>query len=116
MSAARPVSGPIRFTGAPWFDSWAADGVEALREGQEMFRKLVKITKIEIDGTAYEVRFFELRTIRGARRFSCEVRLGAADLIIVDDDSMTSLESKMDMLAPATVYSRLLAARPSVAA
>jgi hypothetical protein len=81
-----------------------------------MFRKLVKTTAIEVDGTAYEVRFYEVRTIRGARRFSCEVLLGAMDLIIIDDDSMTSLESKMDTLAPATVYSRLLAARPSVAA
>jgi hypothetical protein len=81
-----------------------------------MFRKLVKATEIEIDGTAYVLRFYEIRTIRGARRFSCEVLLGAADLIIVDDDSMSSLESKVDCLAPATVYSRLLAARPSVAA
>jgi hypothetical protein len=44
------------------------------------------------------------------------VLLGAADHIILDDDSMTSLESKVVRLAPATVYSRLLAARPSVAA
>jgi hypothetical protein len=81
-----------------------------------MFRKLVKTTAIEIDGRSYVVQFYEMRTIRGARRFSCEVLLGAADLIIVDDDSMSSLESKVDRLAPATVYSRLLAARPSVAA
>jgi hypothetical protein len=81
-----------------------------------MFRKLVKATEIEIDGTSYVLRFYEIRTLRGARRFSCEVLLGAADLIIVDDDSMSSLESKVDRLAPATVYSRLLAARPSVAA
>ncbi|MEO8075701.1 MAG: hypothetical protein ABI818_05180 [Acidobacteriota bacterium] len=87
-----------------------------IEEEQDMFRKLVKATEIDIDGTLYAVRFYEVRTARGARRFSCEVLLGAADLIIVDDDSMTSLESKMDMLAPATVYSRLLAARPCVAA
>jgi hypothetical protein len=85
-------------------------------EEHDMFRKLVKETEIEIDGTSYAVRFYEVRTARGARRFSCEVLLGAADLIIVDDDSMTSLESKMDTLAPATVYSRVLAARASVAA
>ena len=81
-----------------------------------MFRKLVKATEIEIDGRSYAVRFYEVRTVRGARRFSCEVLLGATDLIIIDDDSMSSLESKVDTLAPATVYSRLLAARPSVAA
>ena len=81
-----------------------------------MFRKLVKTTEIEIDGTGYVLRYYELKTIRGGRRFSCEVLLGAADRIILDDDSMSSLESKVARLAPATVYSRLLAARPSVAA
>ena len=81
-----------------------------------MFRKLVKTSEIDIDGTAYVMRFYELQTIRGRRRFSCEVLLGAADLIILDDDSMTSLESKVARLAPATVYSRVLAARSSVAA
>ena len=81
-----------------------------------MFRKLVKTTEIEVDGHNYAVRFFEQKTARGLRRFSCEVVLGAADRIIVDDDSMSSLESKVTRLAPATVYSRLLAARPSVAA
>jgi hypothetical protein len=44
------------------------------------------------------------------------VLLDAADRIIVDDDSMTSLESKVTRLAPATVYSRVLAGKPSVAA
>ena len=81
-----------------------------------MFRKLVKASKIEVDGTGYTLRFYELKTIRGGRRFSCEVWLAAADRIIVDDDSMSSLESKVERLAPATVYSRLLAARASVAA
>jgi hypothetical protein len=81
-----------------------------------MFRKLVKATEIEVDGAVYTLRFFEITTLRGARRFSCEVLLGAADHIILDDDSMPSLESKVVRLAPATVYSRLLAQRPSAAA
>jgi hypothetical protein len=81
-----------------------------------MFRKLVKASEIEVDGMTYTLRFYELQTLRGGRRFSCEVLLGAADQIILDDDSMSSLESKVVRLAPATVYSRLLAARPSVAA
>jgi hypothetical protein len=86
------------------------------KQGGAMFRKLVKSTDIEIDGSVYTLRFYELRTIRGGRRFSCEVILGAADCIILDDDSMTSLELKVARLAPATVYSRLLAARGSAAA
>jgi len=81
-----------------------------------MFRKLVKAIEIEVDGTGYPLRFYELKTARGARRFSCEVLLDAADKIILDDDSMMSLESKVERLAPATVYSRVLAARRSVAA
>jgi hypothetical protein len=81
-----------------------------------MFRKLVKATEIEIDGTCYALRYYELETIRGGRRCSCEVLLGVGDRIILDDDSMWSLESKVARLVPATVYSRVLAARPSVAA
>lgn len=81
-----------------------------------MFRKLVKASEIEVDGIRYTLRFYELKTIRGGQRFSCEVHLAAADRFILDDDSMSSLESKVARLAPATVYSRLLAARPSVAA
>ena len=81
-----------------------------------MFRKPVKVTEIEIDGHPYTARYFEQKTVRGGRRFSCEVTIDAGDRIIVDDDSMTSLESKVERVAPATVYSRLLAGRPSVAA
>jgi hypothetical protein len=81
-----------------------------------MFQKLVKTTDIEIDGNRYVLRYHEQRTARGMRRFSCEVMLDPADHIIIDGDSMTSVESKVARMAPAMVYSRLLAARPSVAA
>jgi hypothetical protein len=81
-----------------------------------MFRKLVKTAEIEIEGRCYPLRYFEEKTVRGSRRYNCEVLLDAADRIILDDDSMMSLESKVARLVPATVYSRLLAARASVAA
>jgi hypothetical protein len=81
-----------------------------------MFRKPVKMTEIEVEGHRYAVQYFEQQTVRGSRRFSCEVTLDATDRIIVDDDSMSSLESKVERMAPATIYSRLLAARRSVAA
>jgi hypothetical protein len=80
-----------------------------------MFRKLVQIAELKIDGRSYELRYYEQMTTRGMCRYSCEVLLSAADRIIVDDDSMTSLESKVTRLAPATVYSRLLAGRPAAA-
>ena len=75
-----------------------------------MFLKLVKTASIEVNGQNYPLRYFEQRTGRGARRYSCEVLLGASDRIIIDDDSMISLESKVERLVPATVYSRMLAA------
>ena len=73
-------------------------------------------TEIEIDGHALRGALLRAEDRARRRRFSCEVTLDAGDRIILDDDSMTSLESKMARLAPATVYSRLLAGRPSVAA
>jgi hypothetical protein len=81
-----------------------------------MLRKHVQTAEIDIEGRRYVVHYFEQRTARGACRYSCEVLLGAGDRIILDDDSMVSLESKMARLVPATVYSRLLAARPEQAA
>ena len=76
----------------------------------------MKATEIEIDGQRYAVQYFEQMTVWGSRRFSCEVVLDATDRVIVDDDSMMGLESKVERLAPATIYSRLLAGRPPVAA
>ena len=84
-----------------------------------MLRKLVKTVRIELDderGAAIDVRYFEQRTARGGRRYSSEVLLGETDRIILDDDSMTGLESKIDRLVPAVLWSRTLAARASMAA
>ena len=82
-----------------------------------MFRKLLQSAQLDVDGRPYVAHYFEHRTARGARRFSCEVVLGADDRIILDDDSLTSLQAKMARLAPATIYSRALASRrTSVAA
>lgn len=81
-----------------------------------MARKLVATTEVEIDGRMYPLRYYELQTIRGGRRYSCEVVLGVADRVIVDDDTIPGLESKVLRLAPATVYSRVLAGRPPLVA
>jgi hemin uptake protein HemP len=75
-----------------------------------MFLKLVKTSQIEVNGQSYALRYYEQRTGRGMRRYSCEVLLGGSDRIIIDDDTMMSLESRVERLAPATVYSRVLAA------
>lgn len=74
-----------------------------------MFRKLLETEEIEVDGHAFLVHYFELRTARGSRRYSCDVVLDAGDRIILDDDSLMSLQAKIARLAPATIYSRALA-------
>jgi hypothetical protein len=82
-----------------------------------MLRKLVQSGQVEVDGRPYVVHYFAHRTARGARRFSAEVVLDADDRIILDDDSLSSVQARVARLAPATIYSRALAARPpSVAA
>jgi hypothetical protein len=81
-----------------------------------MFRKLIESRDLEVEGRRYQAHYFEHKTARGARRFSCEVLFNAGDCIILDDDSLTSLQAKVARLVPATVYSRVLAARRSVAA
>jgi len=80
-----------------------------------MFRTLVKTTAIAVDDHTVDVRFFELRTLRGARRYSAEILLGETDRIILDDDSVTNLEARATRLVPATLLSRLLASRPTAA-
>jgi hypothetical protein len=80
-----------------------------------MFRTLVKTEALEIDDQTYVVRYFEVRTLRGGRRYSAEVLLASDDRIILDDDSITNLEAKTTRLVPATVYSRLLAGRATAA-
>ena len=76
-----------------------------------MGRTLIATADIEIDGRTYAVHYYVQQTMRGGRRYSCEVQLGTDDRVIFDDDSMMSLESKVTRLAPATVESRLLAGR-----
>jgi hypothetical protein len=76
-----------------------------------MSPKLVKAATIDVDGRSYPLRYYERRTARGARRYSCEVLFGGSDRIIIDGDSMSSLESRVERLAPATVYSRAARSR-----
>jgi hypothetical protein len=74
-----------------------------------MFRVLVKTGAVAIEGRQVDVRYFELRTLRGARRYSAEILLGPDDRIILDDDSVTNLEARTARLVPATLLSRMLA-------
>ena len=76
-----------------------------------MFRKHLQTGQMDVDGQSFVAHYFEQKTARGTRRFSCEVVLDAGDRIILDDDSLSSLQAKIARLAPATIYSRALAAK-----
>ena len=78
-----------------------------------MFRTLVKTDAIDIESHRVSVRYFELRTLRGTRRYSAEIMLGPEDRVILDDDSVTTLEARAARLVPATLYSRLLSRAPA---
>ena len=80
-----------------------------------MFRRPIKVTEMEIDGHRYAAEYFEAQTLRGVKRYSCEVMLDSRDRIILDDDSLSGLESKVTCMVPAMIYSRVLAGRPPVA-
>lgn len=74
-----------------------------------MFRMLVKTDAVAVADRTYQVRYFELRTGRGVRRYSAEILLGPRDRVILDDDSVKNLETRAVRLVPATLYSRMLA-------
>jgi len=80
-----------------------------------MFRTLVKTEALAVANQTVAVRYFELRTMRGARRYSAEILLAPGDRIILDDDSVTNLEARANVLVPATLYSRALAIKPTAA-
>jgi hypothetical protein len=80
-----------------------------------MFRTLVKTEAMAVEAQTVSVRYFELRTLRGTRRYSAEILLGPGDRVILDDDSVRSLETRTSRLVPATVYSRMLAGRATAA-
>ena len=80
-----------------------------------MFRTLVKTEAMAVEAHTVSVRYFELRTLRGARRYSAEIVLGPGDRVILDDDSVVNLEARAARLVPATVYSRLLAGKATAA-
>jgi hypothetical protein len=80
-----------------------------------MLRTLVKTDRVAVEDKTVAVRYFELRTQRGARRYSAEILIGSEDCIILDDDSVSNLEARTACLVPATLYSRLLASKPTAA-
>ena len=80
-----------------------------------MLQTLVKTVSVALDDQTIAVRYFERLTERGARRYSVEILLGPEDRIILDGDSVPTLEARTARLVPATIYSRALVARATAA-
>ena len=80
-----------------------------------MLRKFLKADRVAVEDQTVAVRYFELRTQRGARRYSAEIKIGPKDCIILDDDSVSNLEARTACLVPATLYSRSLTSKPTAA-
>ncbi|MCC7416564.1 MAG: hypothetical protein IT176_05425 [Acidobacteria bacterium] len=80
-----------------------------------MSRTLVKTEQVAVGTQSVSVRYFALRTPRGAKRYSAEILLAPGDRVILDDDSVVKLEAKTARLVPATLYSRTLAGRAHAA-
>ena len=81
-----------------------------------MFKTLLKTDVIvRFDDQMFSIRYFEVRTMRGTRRYSAEIMIAPDDRVILDDDSVSNLEARANCLVPATIYSRVLAARATAA-
>jgi hypothetical protein len=82
---------------------------ENATQGERLFRTLLKTDVLTVEDHQVTVHYFELRTQRGTRRFSAEIRLRTDDRIILDDDSLNQLEARTASLVPATLQSRMIA-------
>jgi hypothetical protein len=80
-----------------------------------MLRKFLKAEKVMVEDRKVKVKYWELRTKRGARRYSAEILISPEDCIILDDDSVSNLEARTACLVPATLYSRLISSKPTAA-
>jgi hypothetical protein len=78
-------------------------------------KTLVKTEELEVEGRSYTVEYFEGKTRRGTPRYSSELVLGPADRIILDAPTVSDLELRVARLMPATLHSRMLAARSPAA-
>ena len=74
-----------------------------------MERTFLRTEHVTVGDETVQVRFFEVETKKGLRRFSAEILLGPRDRIILDDDSASNLEARAMRLVPASIYSRVLA-------
>lgn len=72
-------------------------------------KRLVKTVRVTVGAEVCAVNYYEVRTLRGVRRVTSEIVLPSSERIILDDDSLEGLESRVERVVPAMVYSRRLA-------
>jgi hypothetical protein len=80
-----------------------------------MLRRFLKVEKVTVENRKVNVKYWEQLTQRGTRRYSAEIQISPEDCIILDDDSVSNLEARTACLVPATLYSRLIASKPTAA-
>jgi hypothetical protein len=80
-----------------------------------LFTTLVKTEELDVEGQNYTVAYFRGNTPRGTQRYSAELLLGPADRIILDAETLSDLELRFARLMPATLQSRMLAAKATAA-
>lgn len=78
-----------------------------------MLRTLIERKRLQIESREFEIRIFEVRTLRGQRRYSAEIILAPGDQIILDGDSASDLEAQATRLVPAMLHGRNLPTTPA---
>ena len=73
-----------------------------------MFQKLIKTTDLDVEERTFSVCYYETKTMNGSSRYSAEVVFHPEDHMILDDDSVDGLETKLACLVRASVYGRIL--------
>ncbi len=73
-----------------------------------MFQKLIKKTNLDVEERTFSVCYYETPRMNGASRYSAEVVFHPRDHMILDADSVTSLETKLACLVRASFYGRML--------
>ena len=73
-----------------------------------MFQKLIKTTDLDVEEQTFSVCYYETKTVNGTSRYSAEVVFHPQDHMILDDDSVNGLETKLACLVRASFYSRIL--------
>lgn len=81
-----------------------------------MLGMLVKTDVVEVANRKYAVRYYRTTTSHGRHRYSSEVVLGPDDCVILDDDSLRGLETRLANLVTASVHSRSLVTKGREAA